>query len=294
MWNKKQVLESFLIFYKKNKRPPKANECCKANNLPSYRTILKFGGIIKLCNNINVEPNRKYLTIDEIQDSFIFFYKKYNRLPRSKELGTKRLPSSNTVGRYGGLLKICEELGIKVKEKKHTKDSLIKDMIKYCKKYNLEYLPTARTMNNSDELASYSIYVNRIGKISVIAKECNLKYKKRTTNFSIPINSKKYGIFDSTIEYTIFCVLLNYFKEKEIIRQATYNELFNTKTKHTCDFYIPKLDIIIEVTSEDNNIPKYIITKQWKLSISDNIHFIYSVEDIINLMNKLGIKQLCQ
>lgn len=76
-----------------------------------------------------------------------------------------------------------------------------------------------------------------------------------------------------------------------IIRQKKYNELFNTGTKHTADFYIPKLDLVLEVTSKYNKIgEKYKETAEWKKSLSDKVVWAYSlseVEDIVRSKMKI-------
>ena len=62
------------------------------------------------------------------------------------------------------------------------------------------------------------------------------------------------GYFDSMIEFEAYKILLKYLDKLDIIRQKKYDELFSTGTKHTADFYIPKLDLVLEVTSKYNKI----------------------------------------
>lgn len=93
------------------------------------------------------------------------------------------------------------------------------------------------------------------------------------------------GYFDSKIEYEAYKIILKYLDPKLVIRQKKYDELFNTKTKHTADFYIPHLNLVLEVTSSTNNIgKKYKSTAEWKQSLSTSVKFAYSlaqVEDIV-------------
>lgn len=100
------------------------------------------------------------------------------------------------------------------------------------------------------------------------------------------------GYFDSKIEYEAYLVLLKYFPKEDIIRQKKYDELFLTKTKHTADFYIPKLQLVLEVTSKYNKIgEKYKEIAKWKKSLSKNVVFAYSlkeVEDIVRSAMKVA------
>lgn len=98
------------------------------------------------------------------------------------------------------------------------------------------------------------------------------------------------GDFDSKMEYLSYLKLIEILPEKYIIRQKSYNELFNTGTKHTADFYVPKLNLVLEVTTTRNNLSnKYYETMLWKLSIDPSVKFAYSikeVEDIVRAMLK--------
>lgn len=93
------------------------------------------------------------------------------------------------------------------------------------------------------------------------------------------------GYFDSKIEYEAYKILLKYFKPDLVIRQKKYDELFNTNTKHTADFYIPSINLVLEVTSKYNKIgEKYKQIAEWKKSLSNVVKFAYSlseVEDIV-------------
>jgi len=93
------------------------------------------------------------------------------------------------------------------------------------------------------------------------------------------------GTFHSKIEYLVYKKLLEILPVEDIHLQVSYNELFKTGTKHTADFYIPKLDLVLEVTSKTMlKCFGYINVHDWKLSISDKIKFAYSIkqaEDIV-------------
>lgn len=111
---------------------------------------------------------------------------------------------------------------------------------------------------------------------------CEVCHPKR--NFGARIHTEL-GYFDSMIEFEAYKILLKYLDPKLIIRQKKYDELFSTKTKHTADFYIPTLDLVLEVTSKYNKIgEKYKDTAEWKKSLSPIVQFAYSlseVEDIV-------------
>lgn len=101
------------------------------------------------------------------------------------------------------------------------------------------------------------------------------------------------GYFDSKIEYEAYKVLLSILGDSNlIIRQKKYDELFNTNTKHTADFYIPSLSLVLEVTSENNKIGEvYKQTAKWKQSVSSCVKFAYSlseVEDIVRSAMKVA------
>lgn len=98
------------------------------------------------------------------------------------------------------------------------------------------------------------------------------------------------GNFDSKMELESYKILLKYFSEEEILRQVTYDSLFNTKTKHTLDFYVPSIDLKLEVTTTNNKfaLKKYQETKEWKQSF--NVIFAYTlkeVEDIVRSYMKI-------
>lgn len=102
------------------------------------------------------------------------------------------------------------------------------------------------------------------------------------------------GYFDSKIEYEAYKILLQYLPSDYIVRQKKYDDLFNTGTNHTADFYIPKANLILEITSRYNKLgDKYKEVAKWKTSLSDNVKFAYSlkeVEDIVRPIAKaLGI-----
>lgn len=98
------------------------------------------------------------------------------------------------------------------------------------------------------------------------------------------------GYFDSKIEYEAYKIILNYLPAAEIIRQKKYDELFSTGTKHTADFYLPKYNLVLEVTNRYNKLgTKYKETAEWKKSLSNTVHFAYSlkeVEDIVRPLSK--------
>jgi len=100
----------------------------------------------------------------------------------------------------------------------------------------------------------------------------------------------EYGKFDSMIEFIIYKKLLSYFSASDITRQVSYDTLFQTGTKHTADFYIPKHNLVLEATTISNGIgDRYTKTKEWKLSVSKNIHFVHSgaeVDDIVRPLLK--------
>lgn len=100
------------------------------------------------------------------------------------------------------------------------------------------------------------------------------------------------GYFDSKIEYEAYKTILKYLDQSLVIRQKKYSELFNTGTKHTADFYIPSINLVLEVTSSNNNIgQKYKETAEWKMSLSTSVKFAYSlseVEDIVRSAMKVA------
>lgn len=100
------------------------------------------------------------------------------------------------------------------------------------------------------------------------------------------------GYFDSKVEYEAYKILLKYLDSSLIVRQKKYDELFHTNSKHTADFYIPTLGLVLEVTTKSNNLgTKYMETAAWKLSLSSMVKFAYSlseVEDIVRSAMKVA------
>lgn len=100
------------------------------------------------------------------------------------------------------------------------------------------------------------------------------------------------GYFDSKIEYEAYKVLLKYLDQTLIVRQKKYDDLFSTGTQHTADFYIPSLNLVLEVTTKTNNIGgKYKETAEWKKGLSETVKFAYSlseVEDIVRSAMKIA------
>lgn len=96
------------------------------------------------------------------------------------------------------------------------------------------------------------------------------------------------GYFDSKIEYEAYLILLKYFDSSQIERQKKYDELFKTGTKHTADFYIKPINLVLEVTSSYNNLgTKYKETAAWKLSLSKTVKFAYSLQEVEDIVRPL-------
>ena len=107
-------------------------------------------------------------------------------------------------------------------------------------------------------------------KVTYLCLSCNSKIKRTITHIHtsdeiyceicLPhkhiLSSTKidtdHGIFDSKIEYACYLKLVELLATLniEIQRQVSYTLLFNTNTKHTADFYIPKLDLVLEITTK--------------------------------------------
>lgn len=92
------------------------------------------------------------------------------------------------------------------------------------------------------------------------------------------------GKFDSKMEFESYKILLNYFSKDEIIRQAKYSEIYNTNSKHTLDFYIPSIDLKLEVTTSHNkfSLTKYNNTKVWKESFG--VIFAYTLKEVEDIV----------
>lgn len=96
------------------------------------------------------------------------------------------------------------------------------------------------------------------------------------------------GYFDSKLEYEAYKILLKYLDKSLVIRQKKYDELFQTGTKHTADFYIPKLNLVLEVTSKYNKIgDKYKQVAEWKKSLSKTVIFAYSLSEVEDIVRPL-------
>lgn len=93
----------------------------------------------------------------------------------------------------------------------------------------------------------------------------------------------KNGIyFRSILESNVYNELLKYFSKTEIVTQKRYN----TKTRHTCDFYIPKRKIWIEVSNyTDSSYIKNIKKKErWIKKINESFFFISTPQQVKEIL----------
>lgn len=96
------------------------------------------------------------------------------------------------------------------------------------------------------------------------------------------------GYFDSKIEYEAYKILLKFIDPSKIERQKKYDVLFNTGTNHTADFYLVDYNVVLEVTSRYNKIGiKYKETAEWKMSLSKNVLFAYSLQEVEDIVRSL-------
>lgn len=117
----------------------------------------------------------------------------------------------------------------------------------------------------------------------IVCENCNPGSK---TNIVDPV----YGSFDSKMELESYKILLKYLDLNDVQRQVSYNTLFKTNTKHTADFYIPKLNLCLEVTTKNNNLArdKYTKTMDWKKSFGVIFAFtLKEVDDIVRSAMKV-------
>lgn len=97
--------------------------------------------------------------------------------------------------------------------------------------------------------------------------------------------------FRSKIEYDIYVKLVDIIGSDNINIEPLYQTLgIETARKFRADFYIPKLDLILEVTSSKNRDIKYNANLKEKLSLLDlqnrNYAFITSVEELEDIVHK--------
>lgn len=164
-----------------------------------------------------------------------------------------------------------------------------------------------KTLDTYNTYNGFTIQDKRDGRLRYSCNTCKSTIERTMSHYSsseyivceicyprLNFGARHYtelGYFDSKIEYEAYKILLNYFDRNLIVRQKKYDELFNTGSKHTADFYIPHIDLVLEVTSKYNNIgEKYKETAKWKKSLSTNVMFAYSlaeVEDIVRSAMKV-------
>lgn len=174
---------------------------------------------------------------------------------------------------------------------------------RYCRKVGGKEKP----LSYYDTFEGFSVISKEKSRISYICNKCNNVIERTLTHCitaeyivcehcypKVNFGARHYtelGYFDSKIEYEAYKILLKYLDQKLIVRQKKYDELFNTGTNHTADFYIPSLNLVLEVTTNTNNIGnKYKETTEWKKSISNCVKFAYSlseVEDIVRSTMKI-------
>ena len=243
--------------------------------------------ISSITNNLSLKPykynpintqNIGELGFDLISEKLINSHKRLTvkclKCNREEELdyGTlQRMKSSNnTFCRY------CRNAGGKVKDlqvynifagftiKEHTEDHRLVYQCNSCKELIVR---TKATVTSAEYL---------------VCEKCHPR-----ENFGARIYTEL-GYFDSMIEFEAYKILLRYLDSANIIRQKKYDELFSTGTKHTADFYIPSINLVLEVTTSSNNLgTKYKETAAWKMSLSNKVKFAYSLREVEDIVRPL-------
>lgn len=134
--------------------------------------------------------------------------------------------------------------------------------------------------------------ISRVPSAAIpICEHCNPRegYGARTTVNGIS--------FPSKLEGEVYLVLQNLTERLgfSLERQVPYNKIFCTGTKHTADFYIPEIHLVIEASNMNTNstssvTARYKQTKEWKMSLDDNVLFVScadQVEDIVRRYMKV-------
>ena len=137
------------------------------------------------------------------------------------------------------------------------------------------YVYKCHTCENTVERSGAHVYTAEY----LVCEYCN---PHRVTGNRI---STELGNFDSKIEYEAYKTLLILIPEQGIQRQVKYDDLFNTGTKHTADFYIESLSLVLEITTANNGLgQKYNDTMNWKLSLSDTVVFAFSLKEVEDIV----------
>jgi len=259
---------------------------------PIYRI---WGNINSMFEDIGLLPNQVFWNKEKCIKQIKILIKELGHFPSIKEINKASntnvyFPSEGPIYKYFNnleeLAKECGEIPNEIIWNKERIIHYIKIFIE-----ELGYFPSSKELKEEAKKNAYipsnrPIYKN-FKSMEELAKACGEKYLPRN-GFSTPVEDPIYGYFISTIEHRIFHRLLKYIDVNDIERQKKYSELFEgINSQHTADFYIEKYNIIIEATSKNNNIPKYSETKNWKESLSDNVIFVYCIEDVDNLMEKI-------
>lgn len=94
-------------------------------------------------------------------------------------------------------------------------------------------------------------------------------------------------LFPSKLEAEVYKEISSICTERGLTfsRQVPYSEIFPSITsKHTADFYINELDIIIE--AGNINTSRYKDTTSFKLGISDKVNFVSSPNQVIDIFRR--------
>lgn len=296
-YTREKVIELVLAFIEREGRNPTGKDFnidgVGCGDKPLYRI---WGSIDKMFADIDIMPNRIHWDRKSIIRQIKMLIKKLGYFPTLAEINEEAknnkyfpnyVPIYKYIGNMDSLALACEELPNKIFWDKEKAVKQVKILTKKLGYFPLSEEIREESENNIYSPSAWTLY-KYVGNMEELAKACGEKYLPRS-GYSIPVDDSIHGYFISTIEHRIFHSLLKYVEPECIERQKKYDDLFQTETNHTADFYIKKYDIIIEATTTDTTkyIPGYSKTKEWKESLSDNVIFVYSTQDVDDLMEGL-------
>ena len=211
-------------------------ELCCANKISSTTVRRMFGGYNNLFEAINIDLNMpRFVTLDEVLDDIKIFNEKYSSISSTKyrKLGKY---SCTIINKYGGWRKLLDMLGIKPLFMNYGKEYMIEKVKEVYEEYGFI---TADLVNDNCDF-SYQAFRH------------NFKSKK---DVSTALGYKNvYNQGRSQNERLIGKILNELINEEEYITEMTWAWLRSSKSGYNmyCDFYIPKLNLVIEYNGEQH------------------------------------------
>lgn len=241
-WTKESIIESIKQFYTTYNRRPVANDFRGNSNYPSCSLVQKtFGSWNKGLEEAGLDLyNSKIWDAESILNCIKLFYDENGRSPKQRDFQKNiKYPNVTTVQNYfGSWNKALIMAGMPLNNNFiWSKETIIKAIQDFYKKHNR--IPTARDFVGNIEypgkttIATHFITFNKAIEASGFTPNVN-------SGYGTPTKSKDNNTYLSHLEAYF---VDNYLFEKY---NYIYEPKYNNGWKY--DFYLPELDLYIELT----------------------------------------------